>query len=275
MIRRKRRARRGESPQASGRSDAFEAFATQTIELFTRIMIRAGCSSSTIEKAVKNSGRLFAQTVRSTAKRSRVELNDPGHILTLWSQDPDYLSADGALRPVPARGVAPSIEALVERVTPPLTFAEAWEQLERTRTLQQVGELYVPREEAIIYLRDPELLAANTLRFLNVCLQNLEHNVERGSSEPWYLRSAQHADFPLDCVSEYLDASIKRGMEFLKAEDVVMLRVANDRAEVSQRRRVSVNLFYSVVDAGTSDTRGATAEIRKRRITLGKRKTTA
>jgi hypothetical protein len=134
-------------------------------------------------------------------------------------------------------------------VSPRLTFAEGWSQLARTSTLQAVGKRYVPRDEAIIYLGDRQLLAANTLRFLNACLQNLEHNLQKGASEPWYLRSAQHADFPSNAVDGYLQESIQRGMQFLRAEDTVMLRVAKTAARTQERRRVSVNLFYTVLDA--------------------------
>ena len=246
------------TPAASGAP--FDVFARQTIELFTRVMIRAGCSPSAIAMAVRTTARSIPRTVRSAAKASRPDFNDAGHILTLWSKDPDYLSANGALRPIPARGPAPSIEALVARASPTLTFEEAWAQLERTRTLEHVGGLYVPVREAIIYLSDPNLLAANTLRFLNVCLQNLEHNMVRGSSEPWYLRSAQHADFPLDLAEEYLKASVERGMVFLRAEDDVMLRIADGVPQTQHRGRVSVNLFYSVLDADSADSRKSKTE---------------
>jgi hypothetical protein len=211
-------------------------------------MIRAGCSPTQIAATVTTAARSIPRKARANAKTSRPDFNDAGHILTLWSKDPEYLLPNGALRPIPARGPTPSIEALVARATPTLTFEEVWRQLDRTRTLDEVGELYVPVREALIYLSDPNLLAANTLRFLNVCLQNLDHNLERGSAEPWYLRSAQHADFPLDVVEEYLKASIERGMVFLRAEDDVMLRTASSAPATPHRGRVSVNLFYSVLD---------------------------
>jgi hypothetical protein len=254
---------------------ALDAFARQTVELFARIMIRAGYSRAAIARAVKTAAVSIPQSVRATARGSRADLADAGHILTLWAQDPDYLLPNGTLRPIPARGPAPSIEALVARVTPRLTFQEGWSQLDRTSTLRRVGTRYVPRDEAIIYLGDRQLLAANTLRVLNACLQNLEHNAERGASEPWYLRSAQHADFPLAAVNGYLDESIQRGMQFLKAEDGVMLRVAKTAPSTRQRRRVSVNLFYAVLDDSTpigADTPvpGTSSESPKRKQSLGK-----
>jgi hypothetical protein len=228
---------------------SFDSFAGQTVELFTRVMIRAGYSRAALATAVKTTAASIPRTVRPAAQGSRPDFADAGHILTLWAQDPDYLLPDGALRPIPARGGSPSIEALVARVRPRLTFKEGWAQLNRTSTLRSVGRRYVPQDEAIIYLRDRRLLAANTLRFLHTCLQNLEHNFEQGTTEPWYLRTAQHTDFPLIAVEGYLDESIERGMQFLKAEDAVMLRVAKGAPPGQERRRVSVNLFYSVLNA--------------------------
>ena len=224
-------------------------FAQETIDLFTRVMIRAGYLPSTVAKGVQAAAARVPKTVRPDTRGSRPDLADAGHILTLWAQDPDYLLPNGALRAIPARGPAPSIEALVARASPRLTFAEGWSQLARTSTLQAIGKRYVPRDEAIIYLGDRQLLAANTLRFLNACLQNLEHNLQKGVSEPWYLRSAQHADFPSDAVDGYLQESIQRGMQFLRAEDTVMLRIGKATARTQERRRVSVNLFYTVLDA--------------------------
>ena len=256
------RARKLPTPRILRAADTpFDVFARQTVELFTRVMIRAGCSPAQIADTVRTASRSIPRKARVDAKASRPDFNDAGHILTLWSKDPDYLLPDGALRPIPARGPAPSIEALVARATPTLTFEEVWRQLDRTRTLEQVGEQYVPVREALIYLNDPNLLAANTLRFLNVCLQNLDHNMERGSSEPWYLRSAQHADFPLEVVDSYLKASIERGMVFLRAEDDVMLRTASSVPETPHRRRVSVNLFYSVLDTEGVEGSGLATEV--------------
>src|SRR5262249_36577766 len=101
-----------------------------------------------------------------------------------------------------------------------------------------------------------QLLAANTLRFLNACLQNLEHNAVRGVSEPWFLRSAQHADFPSGAVNGYLEESMQRGMQFLKAEDTVMLRIAKGAPARRDGRRLSVNLFYTVLDADDASPTG-------------------
>ena len=254
------RAAVAKQPRAARRS--LDTFAQETIDLFTRVMIRAGYLPTTVAKGVQAAAARVPKTVRPDTQGSRPDLADAGHILTLWAQDPDYLLPNGALRAIPARGPAPSIEALVSRVSPRLTFAEGWSQLARTSTLQAVGKRYVPRDEAIIYLGDRQLLAANTLRFLNACLQNLEHNLQKGASEPWYLRSAQHADFPSDAVEGYLQESIQRGMQFLRAEDTVMLRVAKTRPRTPERRRVSVNLFYTVLDAD-AQSNGAGSEAQK------------
>lgn len=254
-------ARQPRAPRGS-----LDTFAQETVDLFTRVMIRAGYLPSTVAKGVQSAAARVPKTVRPDTQGSRLDLADAGHILTLWAQDPDYLLPSGALRPIPARGPAPSIEALVARVSPRLTFAEGWSQLERTSTLQAVGKRYVPRDEAIIYLGDRELLAANTLRFLHACLRNLDHNLQKGASEPWYLRSAQHADFPTRAVNGYLQESIQRGMQFLRSEDTVMLRAAKAAAPSKERRRVSVNLFYTVLDADAPSSAAGTKPVGRHHV---------
>ena len=226
----------------------------ETARLFVRAMIRGGYSGADLVAAVKAEVAANPPHVRPTGKGGRPDFDDTAHILTLWSRDPDYLEPNGSLRPIPARGPAPSIEALVAKITPPLNFDEAWAQLESTSTLQQVGTLYAPRREAVIYLADPQHLSSHNLRVLNSALHTLEHNFTSGLSEPWYERSAQQTSFPISAVSAYLEESIGRGMEFLKAEDAITLRMSRVAPRTEPRCRLSVNLFYTVLDAEPSET---------------------
>jgi len=230
-----------------------DAFANETIQLFVRAMVRGGYSAAALESAVKAAVESSPPSVRPTGSGGRPDFDDAAHILTLWSRDPDYLSPSGSLRPVPVRGPAPSIEALAEKVSPPLTFEEAWTQLSRTSTLQQVGELYVPRREALIHLGDPQQLSSHNLRVLNCALHTLEHNFMNGLSEPWYERSVQQAVFPVDAVAGYLESSIQRSMAFLKAEDAIASRIAESASPTQPRCRLNLNLFYTLRDAEACD----------------------
>jgi hypothetical protein len=251
---------RSRRPNVTGRRKSLRSsgarldrFANETLRLFVRAMIRGGYSGTDLVKAVKSEVAANPPDVHPTGRGSRLDFDDAAHVLTLWSRDPDYIEPNGSLRPIRARGPAPSVEALVTKITPPLTFEEAWSQLERTSTLQQIGELFVPRREAIIHLADPQQLSSHNLRVLNSALHTLEHNFTRGLEEPWYERSAQQAAFPVSAVTSYLEDSIQRGMEFLKAEDAVTLRLSHDAPPTEPRCRVSVNLFYTVLDAQGDD----------------------
>lgn len=230
-----------------------DAFATETIRLFVRAMVRGGYSGAELVEAVKAEVDSNPPSVRPTGSGGRADFDDAAHTLTLWSRDPDYLSANGSLRPISARGPAPSIEALVAKLSPRISFDAVWTQLSRTSTLQQVGDLYVPCREAIIHLADPQQLSSHNLRVLNSALHTLEHNFTKGLSEPWYERSAQQAAFPVDAVAPYLKDSIERGMEFLKAEDTIALRIADSASPIQPRCRLTVNLFYTVRDAEDDD----------------------
>jgi hypothetical protein len=232
---------------------SLDAFATETLRLFVRAMVRGGYSGAELVSAIKAEVDANPPSVRPAGRGGRPDSDDAAHILTLWSRDPDYLTPNGSLRPIPALGPPPSIEALLARVSPRLTFDEVWTQLNRTSTLQQIGDLYVPSREAVIYLADPRQLSSHNLRVLNAALHTLEHNFTNGLSEPWYERSAQQAAFPVDAVTGYLEGSIGRAMEFLKAEDSIAERIAARAPSPQPRCRLSINLFYTVLDEEEGD----------------------
>jgi hypothetical protein len=209
-------------------------------------IVRAGYSKSALAAAIQGWLADVPPSVRPQGTGGRIDSDDIAHVFTLWNRDPDYLFANGLPRPIPLRGPAPSIEALYARVRPQVTFEEAHDSFLRTNALDRVGDLYVPNRDALIYFGDPQLASAHALRMLHLAALNSEHNANPDrQGQPWYERIADSPHFPVADVDVFMGGSIKRAMEFLKGEDTVMERHANNAEPGMPVGRVSVSLFYA------------------------------
>jgi hypothetical protein len=78
-----------------------------------------------------------------------IDLN--AHVLTLWSQERDYLLPDGQWRPLPASGPAPSIEALVNMVGRGLILKKVLADLLSNGSLRREGRLYLPSDSWVAH----------------------------------------------------------------------------------------------------------------------------
>ena len=132
-----------------GGAGRFDRETRQALRSFVRLLARAGCTPEAIEAEVR---RTCEQVPKSWLEaRERFDTEVPGHVLTLWFSDPDYLDRLGNPRPLPIRGASLSLESLVRRVDPKLEVQAVARYLRRGRTLRRLGNRYVPRDRTVIF----------------------------------------------------------------------------------------------------------------------------
>jgi len=171
----------------------------------------------------------------------------PAHVLTLWSQDRNYLLPNGELRPLPARGPIPSIEALVNCLDAKLTVEEVIDSLMASKALRKSGGKYVPRESWVVaYPSNSVPQLSHHMHAFVEFLRTLEHNTRaRSKSKRWFQRAAQNPFLParhFATLSRYLR---KTGIAFLKDKDARMHRMARDRKAGEAMFPVSIGVYLS------------------------------
>jgi hypothetical protein len=182
------------------------------------------------------------QRAASTSK----DIDLTAHVLTLWSQEREYLLPDGQMRPLRASGAAPSIEALVHKVGRGLTIKSALTNLLSTGSLRRQGRMYVPYDTWVAHPSSSPSQHAHHMRVFVEFLRTLDHNTHApGMGERWYQYAADNASIPvsqLAALNHYLRTT---GHAFLKDKDSLMYRMARKRKRGESTRPVSIGIYLS------------------------------
>ncbi|MEJ1962218.1 MAG: hypothetical protein WDO56_12000 [Gammaproteobacteria bacterium] len=168
------------------------------------------------------------------------------HILTLWFNERGYAFPNGEPRPLPERGPAPSIEALVQRVGANLTVDAAMKYLLDTHSLRKVESRYIPRTELVSHRGNPDSQRAHHMRTLADFLRTLEHNTQpRRSAPSWFQFAADNHEFPVSERHAFYAYMMKSGSAFLKDKDTVMYRLAQRRRPGGRSVPMTVCVYLS------------------------------
>jgi Family of unknown function (DUF6502) len=181
-------------------------------KLFTAIFMLSSLDPTLTTIAldqVVRSARLQARrdTARLKLKRTnQIDYDVLGHLIYYWQHSPKYLNESGNPFPIPAKGDAPSIEALLRKLKIKTPFKIVLADLKAMRRVRvsRTG-LYLPRADAtIIPTLTPEVVATLTQTihhlvatvFANTSIRNRRgiKLVERSASVP-DLPKSKIADF--------------------------------------------------------------------------------
>ena len=205
------------------RAASRDAIASEAIELFAWLLSRSGYSR-------EHSSRLFKETLdRIPASVGRDQTgrhataDDAAHIVTLWHMTDGYIDERGEPIALPARGAAPSIEALARLANRDLTIEAVMDVLCATHTLRQRRGRYVPVSRAVSHKAATPYQAVHHLRVVTGLLRTAEHNAR--PTRGW-----------LEWAADGLVPAAKRrvfqrdfrnvGLEMLQYADALMLRHA-------------------------------------------------
>jgi hypothetical protein len=174
------------------------------------------------------------------------ELLESGHVLSVWLSDPNYLDQQGQPLPIRLRGAAPSLEALIDRVSSGLQIEQVVKYLVRTGSITKVGRRYAVRRTSVSVSREPELAYAHGLQTVLALLHTIENNAPPIQDRHLCFEfTAGNTRFPTRLRGEF-DTRLRRlGMDFLRRLDADMRRAEDSRRPGEPTLRMTVGLFQS------------------------------
>jgi hypothetical protein len=182
-----------------GRGSTLEPAVRTAVQHFVRVLAAYGCPPQAIKKEMLDAFRRIPRSWSNPANLR--EAGDPGHVMTLWFSDPDYLDRRGNPRSLPLRGTPPSIEALAHRVDPNLDARQVLDYLEEGGALKRTGTRYVPRDRVLIFRGRRYITPA--LRGLFGLLRTLDHNRWCASGTARLQLFSHNPRFPVSAVEAF------------------------------------------------------------------------
>ncbi len=226
---------------------ALDDIAKDALRLLALTFHRCGYEPKQLLSEFNAALKKAPRAVDGDLKHLKWELHDPGHVLTLWNSDPDYVDDEGKPRPIPARGPAPSIEALAKRVGSTLPFEDFLRILLSARAVRKRQSLYEPTDSFVLHAARSQTQSAHHLLVLTQLLQNFEFNSQRTVGTPsWPQRVADCPDFPLHELPNFIARFDEIARQFLTARDRDMARIARKADPTSPRVRPGINVFLTV-----------------------------
>ena len=225
-------------------SPTFDSRALEAVERFVRVLARYGCTPDDIGREVVKACR---QIPKSWAPKGRAilrEMDDAGHVLTLWFSDPAYLDRRGVPLALPMRGAGGSLETLAFRVDPTLDVREVLRYLWRTGALRRVGTRYLPKGRVLSVRGAGGPDNVHTLRGLLGMLRTVEHNVKpKRRVAGWYDVFTHNPSFPVSGRAG-LDKRIRvLGNKLLYQLDADMHRGERARKRGERTVRIGVGIY--------------------------------
>jgi len=149
------------SNEATGRIDA-DKIQDLLTAVFTLCLLDQQLTAKTLDSLIlsgrKAASRKVAQLILD--RRDVVDLDALGHVVYIWQRTPRYLGDDGRPLPIPARGPAPSIQALFKDVKRTSYFERGLKHLMRVKRIKRLpNNRFVPCSEVTIVERlTPEMV---------------------------------------------------------------------------------------------------------------------
>ena len=174
----------------------------QIQELLTAVFTVCSLDASITKEAMDG----FVKLARTAAKRRikalrpnrkvMVDLDVLGHVIYIWQRTPAYLDDDGHPLAIPARGPAPSIQALFQDVKREDYFQQGLRHLTRLRRIIRVRRgRYQPHSEVTII----DGLTPEMVNLLTLTINRLVSTVLTNTSQrPMGLRLVERVTFVPD-----------------------------------------------------------------------------
>lgn len=188
--------------------------------------------------------RLLQAPVDAPPERGRPPV--PVEVFTRWLSDPDYRGADGAPRPLPRQGDAPSFEALARSVTRDVHPRSVLDELLRLglASIDETADTVAPRREGFVPSGDRarmlDFLADNVGDHLDASV----HNV-LGAGRPHFeqaIFAEGLSEASVDAIRALVSAQWKSMLESLVPQLRERVRADADAPE-ADRRRVRIGLY--------------------------------
>jgi hypothetical protein len=206
------------------------------------LMLRGGVRASGLLPVCVKSLKRAEKKSRSKQKNQGGGLITAALVLDTWHRDRRYMSVRGTPKPVPLRGPAPSVEALIRLQRVKERVSDVAQNLRAVHLIVPCrGGLYKPASDvAVISARDP-LILQHATRALSTLLETVGQNVNGTQKLPLIERFAEVPDLPRKHIRAF--------RTFTQAQGRTFLRTVNDWLE-SRRARSRKRRSYETVRAG-------------------------
>jgi hypothetical protein len=187
-------------------------------------------------------------------RRVMVDLDVLGHVIYIWQRTPSYLDDDGQPAAIPARGTAPSIQALFRDVRRANYFEQGLKHLIRFRRVRQVSKSrYLPCSEVtIVNGLTPEMVNLLNLT-INRLVSTVLFNTSQSSSRNLRLveRVTSVPDLPVNQIRAFKEFAREQGGSLINTMNdwLESRRGARKPRAIDRRRHVTAGLHvFSFVE---------------------------
>lgn len=188
------------------------------------------------------------------------EYNRAARVISGWLRDHTYLQPDGEPAILPFEGAEQSFSSLVKIYSGDMPARAVLDELRRVKSviqhedggIQLIAHAYIPAggEEEKLHI-----LGTDVYHLLNT----IDHNLERGESNPFYQRKVAYDNLPEEILPRLRELSGARSQALLLELDRLLAehdRDINPNANGTGRKRAGVGIYYfedDVNDAESSE----------------------
>lgn len=241
---------RGQKRARRTRASMLDVRAVEAVKRFVRVLARCGCPPKDIAAEVAQACYAVPKSWIYSPRVAIRDLDAAAHIVTLWYSDPRCLDPAGNPRPLPLRGLSPSVESLLFEVDRTLDPHDVLRHLLRRKVLRRVRTRYVPRERLVSFRGAGAPHYVRCLRVLGSMLRTLEHNNEPERTTPgWFEVTAVNSRLPVSACKGFDDRLRKQGMRLLAPLDGYMHNRERTRKKGEGTVCMGVGIYQFVEDS--------------------------
>ena len=197
------------------------------------------------------------------------EMPKAPHAVTVWTNDPRYVNEKGEPLPLPRRGRAPSVEALIRSVDRRLDTEETLQYLIATGSVKFHEGKYWVVSRAVIVRDVPGPRNFRALRCVDAMQSNAIHNSVPESEAPgWLERMAENENFPVSELPKFATFLEQETMAYLDRIDAYArsAEIARKVGEPTVRLRVGMYLCQEESAAAEPPTNSKRKKVRRSRV---------
>jgi Family of unknown function (DUF6502) len=207
---------------------------------------RASILSGLTRKDVQ---RLLAEPLESLDDGGGERHNRAARVLTAWTQDPDFLDANGEPRVLPPQEGDKSFAALVRRHSGDMPVRAVLDELVRVGAVRRgddgnielLTRAFLPRRSAVDKLA---LLGTD----VGDLVTTIDHNIQFGDTDPRFQRKVMYRNMLASDVPEFRQLSSAQAMAVLQKLDRWLAERAEAAAapefEGKPRVRLGLGIYY-------------------------------
>lgn len=227
-------------------SVAQTAYVAEVVAAIADFALRSGLPPQLLKSQVEQRIANQLQTGGTTPRHRRASAANSTYVvapnvLNRWHKNLRLLDDMGQPKPLPLRGPAPSVEALIRAEKPRDSIDAVIKFLQKARLIRRRGGGWVPPVAQVIMTDINPAVAEHSTLTLVRFLETINHNLSHGNPAARLIeRSVFQADFPPEALAQFRQFVHDHGADFLTTLDNWMVsraaRASRGTATTSRSR---------------------------------------